>query len=220
MPSRMIHYFVAEEVSKQVSITDKNRFKIGSLCPDMSIREDDSKERTHYVEYVGKKKGINWKRFVDLYGDKMKEDDLYLGVLCHLITDGVWFYEIMEPRIRSKVKGKEERTKKFIEGYGDFHKLNYILREEFQLVWELEEDRNIELDGLHAELYEEVFGGLYRDFFEEPVAKKEELSIYPYEMSVECLKLCVNECIRAINNFRKKEDVQAPEKYYVPLREE
>lgn len=196
MPSRMIHYLVAEEVSKQVSITDKNRFKTGSLCPDMSTRADASKERTHYVEYVGEKKGINWKRFADLYGEKMKEDDLYLGVLCHLITDGVWFYEVMEPRIRSKVQGKEARTKRFIEGYGDFHKLNYILREEFQLIWELKEDRNIELEGIHPELF------------------------YPYEMSVACIGLCIKECVEAIESFRAGREVKSPERYYVPRREE
>jgi len=36
MPSRMIHYLVAEEVGKRIPIQDMNRFKIGSLCPDMS----------------------------------------------------------------------------------------------------------------------------------------------------------------------------------------
>lgn len=220
MPSRMIHYLVAEEVSKQVSITDKNRFKTGSLCPDMSTRADASKERTHYVEYVGEKKGINWKRFIDIYGEKIKEDDLYLGVLCHLITDCVWFCEIMEPRIRSKVQGKEERTKRFIEGYGDFHKLNYILREEFQLIWELEEDRNIELEGIHPELYDEVFGGFYRDFFEEPMARKEDLHIYPYEMSAACIGLCVRECVEAIESLRAGRGVKSPERYYVPCRDE
>lgn len=219
MPSRMIHYLVAEEVSKKIAITNKNRFKIGSVCPDMSTREDGSKERTHYFECIGDRKGINWKHFIDLYEEEMRRDDLYLGVLCHLITDGVWFCEVMEPRIRSKVQGKEERIKKFIEGYGDFHKLNYILKEEFQMVWELEEDRNIELEGIHPELYDEVFGGLYRDFFEEPVARKEELKIYPYELSVECIELCIKECIKTIETFRRGGDMGAPEKYYVPLRE-
>ena len=43
MPSRMIHYLVAERVAKEISICDLNRFKIGSLCPDMSTRQDDSR---------------------------------------------------------------------------------------------------------------------------------------------------------------------------------
>ena len=95
MPSRMIHYLVAERVAKEVPIRDMNRFKIGSLCPDMSIRADGSKHRTHYSDIVGDVKGMNWLRFVDAYGVRMKEDVLYLGVLCHLITDGIWFHEVM-----------------------------------------------------------------------------------------------------------------------------
>ena len=47
--------------------------------------------------------------FVERYEDKMKQDELYLGVLCHLITDMIWFHEIMETQIRCKVKSKEER---------------------------------------------------------------------------------------------------------------
>ena len=35
MPSRMIHYLIAEKVAEQVKIENMNRFKLGSLCPDM-----------------------------------------------------------------------------------------------------------------------------------------------------------------------------------------
>ncbi len=219
MPSRMIHYLVAEQVAKEVPVRDLNRFKIGSLCPDMSARQDGSKSRTHYADIEGKVKGMNWLRFVDAYRDKTAEDDLYLGVLCHLITDGIWFHEIMEPQIRSKAKSKEERQNMYNLGYSDFHRLNYILREEFELRYELREDRNIELDGLHPELYDDVIGALYGDFYEEPTATKEELTVYPYGMAVACIKLCVDESVRAIRAFFAGEEMDSPERYYVPVRE-
>lgn len=217
MPSRMIHYLVAEQVAMEVPIGDMNRFKIGSLCPDMSTRQDDSKHRTHYSDVAGDKKGINWTRFFNTYEERMKQDDLYIGVLCHLITDGIWFHEIMEPQIRSKVKSKEERQKKYQQGYSDFHRLNYILREEFGLKYELTEDRKIELEGLHPELYDDVVGALYSDFYEEPPAKKEELVVYPYEMSVACIALCVEECVKAIRAFYEGEVMTCLEDYYVPV---
>lgn len=216
MPSRMIHYLIAEKVAEQVEIENRNRFKLGSLCPDMSCREDESKNRTHYFEVHEGKKGGNWLTFVSRYADKMKQDELYLGVLCHLITDMVWFHEIMETQIRSKVKSKEERQAMYQKGYEDFHRLNYILRNEFGLVYNLKEDRNVELEGLHQELYDEVMQGLYQDFFEEPVAKKDELKIYTYDISVECIRLCIKECVNAITAFRQGEELIHPEKYYVP----
>ncbi|MCH5272742.1 MAG: zinc dependent phospholipase C family protein [Lachnospiraceae bacterium] len=219
MPSRMIHYLIAERVEEQVSVRDKNRFRIGSLCPDMSWRKDDSKHRTHYTERLGDKKGINWRTFVCRYREEMKRDDLYLGVLCHLITDGIWFYEIMEPFVRSRVNFKEERQQRYQEGYLDFHRLNYILQKEFALVYKLAEDRNIVLDGLHPEFYDDVFGGLYQDFFNEPPAAKEELTVYPYEAAVACIELCTAECVKEIKAFREGKPLGEPEKYYVPVRE-
>ncbi len=219
MPSRMIHYLVAERVAKEVPIRDMNRFKIGSLCPDMSTRQDDSKHRTHYADVVGNVKGLNWRCFVNAYEARMKTDDLYLGVLCHLITDGVWFHEIMEPQIRAKAQSKEERQKLYNLGYSDFHRLNYILREEFDLKYELKEDRDIELDGLHPELYDDVIGALYGDFYEEPPATKEELTVYPYYMAVACIDLCVTECVKAIKAFREGKEMTSPKKYYVPVRD-
>lgn len=217
MPSRMIHYLVAERVAEKVPIRDMNRFKIGSLCPDMSTREDKSKHITHYSDVAGNKKGMNWKRYTENYREKMEADDLYLGVLCHLITDGVWFHDTMEPCIRSKAKEKEERNRMYQEGYGDFHRLNYLLREEFDLRYELTEDRNIELSGLHPEFYDGVIGALYGDFFEEPPAKKEELVIYRYEPSLRCIEHAIEECVKAITAFRKGEPMEDPERFYVPV---
>ncbi len=219
MPSRMIHYLVVEQVAKEVPMRDINRFRIGSLCPDMSTRTDDSKHRTHYSDIVGDVKGMNWLRFVDAYRERMKADDLYLGVLCHLITDGIWFHEVMESQIRAKAVSKEERQELYNLGYSDFHRLNYILREAFDLEYELYEDRNIELDGLHPELYDDVIGALYKDFYEEPPATKEELTVYPYEMAVACIELCVKECVDAIKAFRGGKEISSPEKYYVPVRD-
>lgn len=218
MPSRMIHYLIAEKVAEQVKIENLNRFKIGSLCPDMSCREDSSKNCTHYLEIHCDKKGGNWMTFVSRYVNKMKQDELYLGVLCHLITDMVWFHEIMETQIRSKVKSKEERQAMYQKGYVDFHRLNYILRNEFGLVYNLEEDRNLELDGLHPELYDEVVHGLYQDFFDDPAAEKDDLEVYAYDISLECIRLCIKECVNAIEAFRKGEELVHPEKYYVPTR--
>ena len=218
MPSRMIHYLIAERVAEQVQIENLNRFKIGSLCPDMSCREDNSKHITHFLEIHGDKKGGNWLRFMEQYKEKMKQDDLYLGILCHLITDMIWFHEVMEPSIRSKVNSKEERQEKYQYGYKDFHRLNYILRKEFDLRYELKEDRNIELEGLHPELYDEVFDGLFKDFYFEPPATKEELGIYSFDISMDCINLCIRECVEAIMAFRAEKEMIRPEKYYVPVR--
>lgn len=217
MPSRMIHYLIAEKVAEQVKMENRNRFRLGSLCPDMSRHEDGSKHHTHFFEVHGDKKGGNWLTFVSRYAEELKQDELYLGILCHLITDMVWFHEIMETQIRSKSKSREERQAMYQKGYTDFHRLNYILRKEFGLEYNMEEDRNLKLEGLLPELYDDVMQGLYQDFFDEPVAEKAELEIYTYDISMECIRLCIKECVGAIEAFRKGEELIGPEKYYVPI---
>ena len=217
MPSRMIHYLVAEEVAKQVEIKNRNRFKLGSLCPDMAIREDGSKHITHFMEIHGDKKGCNWLTYLSRYGEKMCDDDFYTGVFCHIITDVIWFHDIMDTQIRFKVKDKEKSRILYQKGYADYHRLNYILKKEFGLVHYLEEDRKLELDGLHMELYEDVVQGLYQDFYEDPPAEKEELEIYTYDISLACIHKCIAECVSAITAFRGGEEKTTPEKYYVQV---
>ena len=218
MPARMIHYLVAEEVAKQVEIENINRFKLGSLCPDMSTREDGSKHVTHFMEIHGDVKGCNWITYLSKYREQVEKDDLYLGIMCHIITDAIWFHDIMDTQIRSKVGTKEERQALFLRGYADYHRLNYILKKEFMLQHQLEEDRNIGYDGLHLDLYDDVVQGLYQDFFVDPEAQKEELEIYTYDMSLECIRQCIKECVNVIDALRKGETLPAPERYYVPVR--
>ncbi len=116
MPSRMIHYLIAERVAEQLPIEDINRFRIGSLCPDMSCHEDGTKRKTHFVEFTEEQKGMNWCSFAQKYGERMRTDSLYLGVFCHIITDSIWFHDIVEVRIRSRISDRAERKKKYREG--------------------------------------------------------------------------------------------------------
>lgn len=218
MPSRMLHYYVAEQVARQVPISDRNRFFIGSLCPDMTSREDGSKQETHFFDVSGNKKGVNWKRFEQEYEKELLNDALYAGILCHLITDAIWFYEMAEPLIRSVCATKQERDDGYLKGYADFHKLNYLLHTEVPLSYHMTEDRNITLRGIHPEKYEDVFGGMYADFFHESVARKEELTIYHFEAVMVCMDNCVKECVEALTCIREKKPTPEPERYYVPVR--
>ena len=218
MPSRMIHYLVAEKVAEKLPIRDRNRFKIGSLCPDMASRENGSKHVTHFQEIAGEIKGANWAGFAEKHGEDMRRDDLYLGVFCHILTDAIWFHDIMEPQVRSHAKSYEEREAGYRQGYFDFHRLNYILPRVYRLKYELEEDRNIVLEGIQPELYDMVFDGMYQDFFEEPEASPEELTIYPYEMAIACIERCIDACVKKLTAFREGRSLGDAREFYVPVR--
>lgn len=217
MPSRLIHYLIAEKVAGKIKINDMNRFRLGSICPDMSTRSDGSKKLTHFAEEHGDVKGGNWMTFLSKYGDRIEGDDLYLGILCHLVTDTIWFHDIIHSHIRVKTESPEERKAMCNKGYADFHRLNYILKNEFDLKYELTEDRNIDFEGLHLEYYDDLVGGLFKDICEEPKASKDELEIYTYDISIACILSCIDECVNVIKALRDGGDIPSPEKYYVPI---
>ena len=68
-------------------------------------------------------------------------------------------------------------------------------------------------------MYDEVTEGLYKDFVEDPEAQKEDLEIYKYDIALDCILLCVEECISAIVAFREGKEIPSLEKYYVPVLE-
>jgi len=86
------------------------------------------------------------------------------------------------------------------------------------LKYELKEDRNIVLEGVLPELYDVVFDGMYQDFFEEPEASKDELTIYPYEMSIACIERCIEECVKKLTAFREGRTLGDAKEFFVPVR--
>ena len=69
-----------------------------------------------------------------------------------------------------------------------------------------------------ASTYDEVFDGLFKDFFLEPRAEREELAIYTYDITINCIRRCIEECVGAIRAVQKGEEVLNPETYFVPVR--
>ena len=87
MASRIIHLAVADTLLKEFEIDAPERFRLGSILPDAKI---DSLLRAapHYQTTLPS--GLityKLKEFLSVYGERMKEDSLYLGYYLHLIQD-------------------------------------------------------------------------------------------------------------------------------------
>ncbi len=87
MASSVIHYAITDELIRRRQFKDSLRLKLGSVLPDagvggnshMKITIDDGHRKTY--DFEGYRK---------MFGDLMKEDDLYLGYYLHLIQDVVF----------------------------------------------------------------------------------------------------------------------------------
>lgn len=163
MASRILHLAVAEELSRQISVSDKNRFRLGCILPDAhspATRNSDS----HLAVYVcGKrKKTYDLDRFLSMFEKEMKEDDLYRGYYLHLIQD-LAFRDLIynKHKWNPTVSGNIERL------YNDYHVINayiikkYGLKNDIQLTDNLFRERLYSLCPFEAE---EFLMDLEKDF--------------------------------------------------------
>ena len=99
MASRIIHIIVGLRVAEQITLTTPDRFFFGNILPDCVDSpggRNDRKAYSHFWDYNTdqKTKGQNWQLFWDKYRNH-ERDELYLGYVCHLVTDAVWVQEII-----------------------------------------------------------------------------------------------------------------------------
>lgn len=220
MASRMLHYILAIEIANRVVISDMNRFVIGSLIPDASNHNDGSYDIAHFGDIVkcngNIKKGINWTLFESKYKKDLEEDDLYVGYLCHLIADAVWFNRIADKYIR--IYPKKDRINYIKKGYEDFQKLNTLLLEEYFVNCPSVQISNIDIDEIHTNLVENLIQELSKDFETHIPCDKSELEVYPYEAVIEFIHESVNICVKEINALRNNQKGVNPSVYYTEPR--
>lgn len=91
MASRIMHLAVAKKLLEEYPAQDENRFQVGVILPDV-YNSPTEQDNSHFKETVceGKKRTYNLTKFRQMFGEKMKTDDLYLGYYMHLIQDLVY----------------------------------------------------------------------------------------------------------------------------------
>ena len=220
MASRMLHYILAVEIANKVSISDMNRFVIGSLIPDASSHDDGSYDIAHFGDMVKDngniKKGINWNLFECKYKKELEEDTLYMGYLCHLIADAIWFNRIADRYIR--IYPKKDRIYYIKKGYEDFQKLNTLLREKYFVSCPSMQISNIDIEEIRTNLVENLIQELNKDFEAHMPCDKRELEVYPYEAIIEFIDESVSMCVKEINALRNNENGVNPYAYYTEPR--
>ena len=93
MAASMVHLAITEAIAKSIKAKDINRLRIGSILPDGAIG-GNSHLRKKFEDGF---KTFDIETFRETFGDKMREDDLYLGYYLHLVQDIIYrkfIYEI------------------------------------------------------------------------------------------------------------------------------
>lgn len=125
MASRILHLAVLEEMMKNITVSDKNRFRLGCILPDAynpAVPKADSHLK---ISVCGKsKKTYDLDRFLSLFEQEMKADELYKGYYLHLIQDLI-FRELIYDKYKwnPTIPGNVERL------HNDYHLVNqYAIR--------------------------------------------------------------------------------------------
>lgn len=220
MASRMLHYILAVEIANNVPIRDINRFIIGSLIPDASSHSDGSYDIAHFADTDKAeeriKKGINWSLFEHKYKNEILDDSLYIGYLCHLIADAIWFKQVADKYIR--IYPKKDRMSYIKKGYKDFQKLNSLLVEEYSVTCPSLQITTLKINEVNPHLMEQLFNEFAWDFKSGEKYNKNDLQVYPYEAVIDFIDESVNVCIKEIIALRNMDKTINPYIYYVETR--
>ena len=122
MAQRTIHYLFGEIISKEIMLSDKKRFLLGSLLPDAI--DPAFRNASHFKIKTTMHKYYDFEAFRNQYLPLMLHDDLYLGYYMHLVEDAFYrtfFYtdRFTMPRTREEIPAL----------HNDYHLLNsYIIQ--------------------------------------------------------------------------------------------
>lgn len=215
MASNMIHYVISKRVAELTGIEDLERFLLGAVvAPDASFHTDGSYDEAHFggLSADGTRKGIDFNRFEEKYGERFEADSLYLGYWCHLIEDAVWVRDMADKYIR--IHKGEVKKAYYQKGYRDYERLNYLLQKEYRLQKPEFGSIEVPIDEVKKDLIETIMDSTLGYFNAEP-CEKSDLELYTWDAIMTYIDNCVQVCAEEMEKWKTgKENIQA-EQYYV-----
>lgn len=216
MASRIMHYAIADILTKKINIKDYNRFIFGALAPDMSRHDDGSYDIAH----IGKTneaegvKGIDWISFYHKYEDKILNDDFFIGYYVHLIVDAYWLKHIQNEFIRKYTK--EEKSVLYTKGYRDMYNYNKLLIDKYNLVNKVEIIENIQIDEIDKNNVHQYMRDFRKDFQSEKIDNI-KFEVYPYEDIMSFIQNACEKCIREITAIIENKPLGKSEELFVKI---
>jgi hypothetical protein len=200
MGSRIIHYCISDKICKIIEV-DKERFLMGNLVVDLPQLLNKPKDEAHFMKRYKNELKYDYNFFFEKYKNRF-HDSFFLGYFCHLISDDVWLYRIVNKYFNA-VSPDKELLKRY---YFDFNKLNGRLIEFFNVKNNIAMIENIEIDELDTSMIATFVEAVNRDFNYSSNLLVEPLEVLNFEEIVDYINEAVersfNELVqRAILNW-------------------
>lgn len=193
MASSMIHLAITQCLTEKIAFRNLDRLRLGSILPDGRISGN-----SHLKKEIcdGTRVTYDLEFFRERYGEKMKQDELYLGYYLHLIQDIFYRYFIYsEHDWNPTIPGNIDRLHRDY-AITNWHVVNrYKLNKEMVQAFSLENETIAELAEFDVpELVEEV-----RQQF---VPMEEDVSFFfTKEMADEFIERSTAFCMEEMKNL-------------------
>lgn len=197
MASRIIHLAITTELIKKYSFRDPARLKLGSILPDACAPGRTTEESHLKIKRCGATKktyDLTWYR--NRFGQKMQEDDLYLGYYLHLIQDILFRYFMYEMhRWDSKTPGNVDKL------HNDYSLINtYVVRQ-----YHLTDDIVVPADFEQESIYE-IYPFDTRNFVDEVKGDflpycQGELFFFTEELADAFIHMAIDACVKELETF-------------------
>lgn len=197
MASRIIHLAITNELIKKYSFKNPARLKLGSVLPDACAPGRTTEDSHLKIKLCGAtKKTYDLTRYRTQFGQKMREDDLYLGYYLHLIQDILFRYFMYEMHHwDSKAPGNVDRL------HNDYALINtYVIRQYY-----LTDDIMVPADFEQEPIYE-IYPFDTRNFVAEmkndflPYCQG-ELFFFTEELADAFIHMAIDACVRELETF-------------------
>lgn len=220
MASRMIHYTIAQLVADKIEFTDRNKFLVGSLAPDMASYEADSHEkgihkRVHFMEEFEDLgvRGSNWRTFFHKYLEENFHDEFALGYFVHLICDMIWLKDIQVKYIYSA--GYETRMEAIMKGYEDMRKCNSRIAEKYGISYDIHPLEVFTVDEIDISYQEKLLDDLKLDFL--PYGDNFDLEVHNWDAICDYIDKCVNICLKEMELVMSGKEPDSPITYMISI---
>ena len=194
MASRIIHLAITNELIKKYSFKEPNRLKLGAILPDAGA-PGMTTEKSHLKIKLcgGTKKTYDLTWYREKFGQKMQEDDLYLGFYLHLVQDILFRYFVYElHHWDSKTPGNVDRL------HNDYALINTYVVRQYQLIDDVVVPADFEKEAIY-EIYpfnaRNFVADMKRDFL--PYFQG-ELFFFTEEYADEFIRMATDECAREL----------------------
>lgn len=131
MGSRMMHFAIGTLIQQRHELSDD--FLLGAIAPDVQKNMNVPKDASHFIDRDASGRGsVNLIRFEETYRS-VWTNSFVQGYDCHLIADDIWVQGEFNQSLRHFDGSLAERDRLIDAHYQDFHSLNVILAQDYQL---------------------------------------------------------------------------------------